>query len=115
MHKPTTAEIWQTAFGKDFREMVQRDNKTGQKASNAMFMTHNEIHQVLKEGKKFTYANLVVDQCAQNEDSNRICITVGGKSINYYKGLSVPVGGSYHCKTPLEQCHEHSVGKIHVR
>jgi hypothetical protein len=44
MQDPATAEVWQTAFGKDFGGMAQGDNKTGQKGTNAMFvMTHDEI------------------------------------------------------------------------
>jgi hypothetical protein len=35
MHNPVTAEIWQTAFGKDFGGMAQGDNKMGQKGTNA--------------------------------------------------------------------------------
>ncbi len=35
MNDPATAEIWQTGFGKDFSGMVQGDNKTGQKGTNA--------------------------------------------------------------------------------
>jgi len=35
MHDPATAEVWQTAFGKDFGGMCQGDNKTGQKGTNA--------------------------------------------------------------------------------
>ncbi len=43
MLNPETAEVWQTAFGSDFRCMAQGD-KTGQKGMNAMFvMSHNEI------------------------------------------------------------------------
>jgi len=37
MHDPATAEVWQTAFGKDFGGMVQRDDKTGQKGTNSIF------------------------------------------------------------------------------
>jgi hypothetical protein len=56
MHDPATADIWQTAFGKDFGGMAQVDNKTSQKDINAMFvMNHEEIKTVLKAGKKFTY------------------------------------------------------------
>jgi hypothetical protein len=48
MHRPTTVEIWQTAFRKDFGGMAQGGNKTGQKGTDAMFvMTHDEINQVL--------------------------------------------------------------------
>ncbi len=72
MHDPTTAEIWQAAFGNDFGGMAQGDNKTSQKGTHAMFvMTHEEIHQVLQAGKKITYTNPVVYHRLQNEqDSN---------------------------------------------
>ncbi len=44
MHDPATAEVWQTAFGKDVGGMAQDNNKTGQKGTNSIFvMTHNEI------------------------------------------------------------------------
>jgi hypothetical protein len=61
MHDPATAEVWQTAFGKDFRGMAQGCNKTGQKGTNAMFvMSHNEITHALAAKKIFTYANPIV-------------------------------------------------------
>jgi hypothetical protein len=48
MNYPATAEIWQTAFRKDFGGMAQGCNKTGQKGTNAMFMmTLNEIGHAL--------------------------------------------------------------------
>jgi hypothetical protein len=44
MHDPAMAEIWQTAFGKDFGGMAQGCNKMGQKGTHAMFvMMHDEI------------------------------------------------------------------------
>ncbi len=90
MNNPAMAEVWQTAFGKDFGGMAQGDNKTGQKGTNAMFvMTHNEIAHVLRAGKVFTHANLVVDHRPQKEDPNRIQITAGGNLINYKEELSV--------------------------
>jgi hypothetical protein len=52
-------------------------------------MTHNEIAQVLRVGKVFTYANPVVDHRPQKEDPNRIRITAGGNLINYKEELSV--------------------------
>ena len=73
MKDPALAEIWQTAFGKKFGGMAQGDNKTGQKGTNAIFvMNHNDINTILKAGKKFTYANPVVDFRSQKEDPNRI-------------------------------------------
>jgi hypothetical protein len=48
MNDPATAEVWQTAFGKDFGGMAQGCNKTGAKGTNAMFvMTHDEIRHAL--------------------------------------------------------------------
>ena len=35
MNDPNTAEVWMTAFGKDFGGMNQGDNKIGQKGTNA--------------------------------------------------------------------------------
>jgi hypothetical protein len=36
MNDPATAEVWQTAFDKEFGGMAQGDNKTGQKGTNAI-------------------------------------------------------------------------------
>ncbi len=44
MHDPATAEVWQTAFGKEFGGMAQGDNKTGPKGTNAIFvMKHDKL------------------------------------------------------------------------
>jgi hypothetical protein len=62
MNDPATAEIWQTALGKDFGGMAQGDNKTWQKGTNAIFvMTHNKIKQAVAAGKIVTYMNPVVN------------------------------------------------------
>ena len=62
MNNPATAEVWQTAFGKDFGGIAQGCNKMGQKGTNAMFvMTKAEIARALTAGKKITYANSVIE------------------------------------------------------
>jgi hypothetical protein len=54
MHNPATAEVWQTAFGKDFGGMAQGCNKTGQKGTNAIFvMTNDKIMHALAAKKFF--------------------------------------------------------------
>ena len=69
MNDPAMAEVWQTAFGEDFGGMVQGDNKTGQKGTNAMFtMTREDIAHALAAGKFFTYANPAVDFRPPKED-----------------------------------------------
>jgi hypothetical protein len=71
MNNPKTAEIWQTAFGKDFGSMAQGDNKMGQKGTNSIFvMTHEEIAMAKNEGKTWTYARIVIDYRPQKEDPN---------------------------------------------
>ncbi len=58
MNNPATAEVWHMAFGRDFGRMLQRDNKSGQKGMNAMFMmTHKKIAHALAEKNVFTYGN----------------------------------------------------------
>jgi hypothetical protein len=42
MNNPVTADTWQTAFGKDFGNMCQGDNKTGAKGMNNMFVVKPE-------------------------------------------------------------------------
>ncbi len=90
MHDPATAEVWQTAFGKDFGSMAQGDNKTGQKGTNAMFvMTHDEIGRTIAVNKRFTYGNPVVNYRPQKEFPHCIRITGGGNFIKYDASASV--------------------------
>jgi hypothetical protein len=69
MHDLATAEVWQTAFGKDFGGMAQGDDKTGQKGTNSIFvMTHAKIKQAYADKVTFTYAKIVVDFRPQKEN-----------------------------------------------
>jgi hypothetical protein len=89
MHDPATAEVWQTAFSKDFGGMAQGDLKTGQKGTNSVFvMTHKEIEIAKAAGHKWTYARIVVDHWPQKEDPNRIRIAVDGNLITYKGSMS---------------------------
>ncbi len=50
MNYPATAEVWMTAFGKDFGGMSQGDNKMGQKGTNAMFvMLPSDVPNIPKD------------------------------------------------------------------
>jgi hypothetical protein len=103
MNDPATAKVWQTAFGKEFRRMVQGDQKTGQKGTYTMFvMTHDELAHVLQAGKKFTFANPVVGYRPQKEDPNRIRITAMDNLVSYEGELSVRTVDK-HSKNTLEQ------------
>jgi len=84
MNDPETAEVWQTAFGKDFGGMAQGDNKTSQKGTNSVFVTtHKEIDIVKAADHTWTYARIVVDHRPQKEDPNQIRIAVVGNLITY--------------------------------
>jgi hypothetical protein len=51
MNDPETAEVWQTAFGKNFSGMAQGDNKTGQKGTYArVFVTNPKRRIPIKLG-----------------------------------------------------------------
>jgi hypothetical protein len=83
MKDPATAEIWMTAFGKDFGEMSQGDNITVQKGTNVMLiMSPSDIPQIPKD-HVITYARVVVNHHPQKENPSRIRITAGGNLINY--------------------------------
>jgi hypothetical protein len=88
MHDPATAEIWQTAFGKDFGSMAQGNNKTSQKGTNSIFvMMHEEIKKIPKM-QTMTYAWVIVDFRPQKADLHQIRITAGGNLITYPGELS---------------------------
>ena len=53
-------------------------------------MNHDNITKIIKTGKRFTYANPVVDHCPQKEEPNRIRITAGGNLIDNTGELLVP-------------------------
>ncbi len=90
LNDPATAEVWQTASGKDFGGMAQGNNKTGQKRTNAMFvMTRDEVAHALAAGQFFMYSNLAVDYRPQKEDPYCIQITAGGNLLNYEGNASI--------------------------
>ena len=61
--------------------MVQKDDKTGQKGTNSIFvMTHAKTKQAYADKVTFTYAKIVVDFRPQKEDPYQIQITAGGES-----------------------------------
>jgi hypothetical protein len=75
LNNPTTTEMQQTAFGKDFGGMVQGDLKMGQQGTNSnIVMTHNEISHTPKL-QTVTYVHLLVVFCPQKADPHQICIT----------------------------------------
>ncbi len=83
MNDPMTAEIWKTAFGKDFGGMAQGDNKTGQAGTDSIFVMSHDAIKMIRKSQTVTYARIVVDYRPQKADPHRIHITAGGNLITY--------------------------------
>ena len=83
---PEFTEVWETAFGKEFGNQAQGDNKTGEKGTNTLFvMDHDQIRNIPKD-RTITYGRIVIDYRPQKEDPNRVRITAGGNLIQDYPG-----------------------------
>lgn len=108
MNNPETAEIWQTAFDKDFGGMAQGDNKTGQKGTNSIFvMEHDVTVKAKKNRKTFTYARTVVDYRPQKRGSKSPSNHSQRKPHQVQGGRINKNGGPDHMETSLEQRVEH--------
>eukprot|EP00804_Cyclotella_cryptica_P015897 CCRYP_006383-RA/>CCRYP_006383-RA protein AED:0.07 eAED:-0.04 QI:0/0/0/1/0/0/2/0/1375 len=83
---PQMREIWTTAFGKEFGNLAQGDNKTGEKGTDSIFvMSHDDIANIPK-GRTVTYGRIVIDFQPQKADPNRVRITASGNLIKDYPG-----------------------------
>ena len=83
MRDNVLSQIWCTAFGKEFGNLAQGDNRTGEKGTNSLFvMTHEQILRIPKD-KVVTYGRIVIDYRPQKSDPNRVRITAGGNLIIY--------------------------------
>ena len=58
---PATQAVWTTAFGKEWGNLTQGDNKTRTKGTDSLIvLNHNEIRNIPTD-RTVTYANIVVD------------------------------------------------------
>ncbi len=82
-NNPKTAEIWQTAFGKDFGGMVQGagGQQNGPERHKLYICDGTWWNRKSKEKQKNIYVHK--NRRPQKEDPNRIWITVGGNLIKY--------------------------------
>jgi hypothetical protein len=86
IHIPQMREVWTTAFGKEFGNLAQGDDKTGEKGTNSIFvMSHEDIANIPR-GRTVTYGRIVIDYRPQKADPNRVRITAGGNLIKDYPG-----------------------------
>ena len=57
---PTTRDVWQKAFGKQFRQTTQGNTEKNTKGKNCIFiMSHNEISKI-QDDRVVTYAHVMV-------------------------------------------------------
>jgi hypothetical protein len=81
MNDPVLGELWRRGFGKEFGNLCQGDDLTGEKGTNALHvMSHDEIANIPAD-RTVTYARIVVDYRPQKDDPNRVRITAGGNLI----------------------------------
>ena len=83
MNDPVTANVWMTAFGKDFAGMCQGDDKTRTIGTNAIFIMNPKDVLTIPKNQPPTYAKVVVTYCPQKDDPYHIRIITGGNLINY--------------------------------
>jgi hypothetical protein len=115
MHDPETAEVWQTAFGKDFGGMAQGCNKTGQKGTNTMsVMTHEKIRHALAAKTFFTHQKPRCQLLATKGQSTSHPHPSQGQ-LDHARWRHIHLHGWHrHSKTALEQCDQHKRGKFNV-
>ena len=78
---PVTKETWTTAWGKEWGNLSQGDEKTNTAGKDSLFgMTHKDIWNILKD-RTVAYAHMVVDYRPQKPDPNRVRITARGNLI----------------------------------
>ena len=71
------------AFGKEWGNLTQGDNKTRTKGTDSLIVLNHEEIRNIPTDRTVTYANIVVDYRPQKEDPNRVRITAGGNLIHY--------------------------------
>ena len=80
---PNTQALWTTAFGKEWGNLTQGDNKTRTKCTDSLIVLNHEEIKNITTDRTVTYANIVVDYRPQKEDPNHVRITTGGNLISY--------------------------------
>jgi len=58
---PLLRKIWETEFGKEFGNLAQGDDKTGEIGTDSIFVITLEEISKIPKGRSVTYARVVVD------------------------------------------------------
>jgi hypothetical protein len=83
MQDPAMADVWMTAFGKDFGSMCQGNDKTKTKGTDVIFVMDPKVVSSILKNQPPTYAKVIVAYRPQKDDPYRIRITACGNLINY--------------------------------
>jgi hypothetical protein len=81
-HNPALKDLWVPAMSKELHCLAQGKPGVTKATNTIFFLSHDEIQNIPK-GQTVTYARILIEHRPQNEDPNRVCITVGGYLINY--------------------------------
>ena len=102
-NNPETSEVWRTAFRKEFGGLEQRDNKTGEKGSNAIFILDHEGINNIPADRKIMYGRSESSETNIGRQSSKIS---GGNNNKNSRSNDV-VGAT-------KQHIEYSTGKVYV-
>jgi hypothetical protein len=81
-HDPDLKHLWVLAMTKEVHPLAQ--GKPGiTNGTNTIFILSPKQVWYIPTDRTVTYGQIVIDNCPQKEDPNRVCITVGGNLINH--------------------------------
>ena len=78
---PITRDVWQKAMCKEIERLAQGFGKAA--GTNTIFFMSKEEIRTFPRDRTVTYVRIVVDYRPQNDDPNRVSITVGVNLIEY--------------------------------
>ena len=80
---PLLQDVWATAFGKEFGNLAQGDQRTQTPGTDAIFVLSPSQIKLIPADRVVTYTRTVVDYRPQKSDPNRVRLTAGGNLIQY--------------------------------
>jgi hypothetical protein len=79
---PLLKDLWIKAMSKELHCLAQGCPSVTKGTNTICYFSHANICKIPQD-RTVTYARTVIDNCPQNEDPNRVCITVGSYLIDY--------------------------------
>jgi hypothetical protein len=79
---PVLRDLWLKAMSKELHRLAQGCTGITKGTNTIFFLSHTDICNI-PSNRTVTYAHIVIDHRPQKEDSNHVCIIVGGNLIDY--------------------------------